>query len=396
MSKELKPQLNVCLFGGFRAYYNETELTFGKQNNSKFSQLFQLLMTRPKQNFSKRMLIQSIYETDEIENPNDSLNSTIFRLRQYFKKSVLPKGEYLIIKGGVMRIDGPVDIISDVWEFECLEKNFEEEKDTEKKAEIAQNACALYKGEFLPQLASEQWVIQHAHEYKEKYKKMLRYLLDFFKDRNEYMKMAHFATCAMEIYPLEGWEIWVVDSLVAQGKLQEAGDVYRALIKQFKQLGNEASNETAQELFREIEAHLQMSGETTENIDRHLAEKEEYAGAYCCSLLGFTDYFRILKRIRLCERFNFCVLICTIVKIDGSPIESKNSSKRMGEKLQETFKTCLRAGDVFTKYNANQYLLICIGADDNNSLDIGTRIDIDFQKRCGRRYGISYQNIPVD
>ena len=67
----MQSKLNVNLFGGFSAYYGETALTFGKQNNSKFSQLFQLLMTRPKQDFSKRTLIHNMYEADEIENPND-------------------------------------------------------------------------------------------------------------------------------------------------------------------------------------------------------------------------------------------------------------------------------------------------------------------------------------
>ncbi len=89
----MKPYLDITLFGGFSAHYGENALTFGKQNNSKFSQLFQLLISRPKQDFSKRVLIQSMYEMDEIDNANDSLNSTIFRLRQYLKESPLPIGE---------------------------------------------------------------------------------------------------------------------------------------------------------------------------------------------------------------------------------------------------------------------------------------------------------------
>ncbi len=386
----MKPYLDITLFGGFSAHYGENALTFGKQNNSKFSQLFQLLMTRPKQDFSKRVLIQSMYDMDEIENPNDSLNSTIFRLRQYLKKSPLPKGEYFIIKGGMLRFDGPVEIRSDVWEFECLYKQFNSQRDPAVKANLAEQACSLYKGEFLPQLANEQWVIRCAYEYKEKYKKMLHYFLDYLKSKNEYQKLFQFASFAMNLYPMEGWEIWGIDSLIAQGYLQEAGDIYRGLIRKFRQLGNVTSSETVQWL-REIETHLQMSGETPENITQHLDEEEGYMGAYSCSFLGFTDYFRILKRLRMREHINFCVLVCNLVKIDGSPIENKNSSSRLSEKLQETFRTCLRVGDAYTRYNSNQYLLICVGANKENSLDIGNRIDIDFQKRCGRRYGISCQ-----
>jgi hypothetical protein len=51
----------------------------------------------------------------------------------------------------------------------------------------------------------------------------------------------------------------------------------------------------------------------------------------------------------------------------------------------------MRRGDVYTKYSENQYLLLCIGAEKDNITDIGTRIDIDFRKRCGGRSGIRCQ-----
>lgn len=391
----MKPQLNVTLFGGFSAFYGESPLTFGKRNNSKFSQLFQLLMTRPNQDFSKRTLIQSMYDADDIENPNDTLNSTIFRLRQYLKKSPLPEGEYFIIKGGMLRFAGPVEIKSDAWEFDCLEKKFEQESDLVKKAELAKQACELYKGEFLPQLASEEWVIRYAYKFKEKYKIMLQFFLEYCKSRHEYPKIVQYATPAMELYPLEGWEIWTIDSLNALGNFQEAKEIYCLLTKKFRQLGNTTSGDMEQSL-REIELHLQMTGETLENINRQLNEEEGYVGAYCCSFLGFMDYFRILKRLKKREGIDFSVLVCNLVKIDGSPIESKKSCNRLNEKLQEIFKTCIRVGDVYTRYNANQYLLILVGADEQDSLGIGARIDSDFQKQCGRRYGISYQVISVD
>lgn len=388
----MQSKLNVNLFGGFSAYYGETALTFGKQNNSKFSQLFQLLMTRPKQDFSKRTLIHNMYEADEIENPNDSLNSTIFRLRQYLKKSPLPKGEYFIVKGGTIRFDGPVEVISDVWEFDCLEKDFEKEQDLYKRAECCKQACDLYKGEFLPQLASEQWVMHRANEYKEKYKKMLIFLLEYFKGKKAYGQIEQYASRAMRMYPLEGWEIWVIDSMVAQGHFQEVGNLYQDLVKKVNQIEKFSSIETIQWL-KEIEDHVLVNGESPEKIYQNLNEEEGALGAYCCSFLGFTDYFRILKRLSNRENIQFRILVCNLVKIDGSPIENKSSCLRLGEKLKETFKSHLRIGDVYTKYNINQYLVLCVSANEENIRNIGARIDIDFQKRCNRRYGISYYSI---
>lgn len=46
-------KLSVKMFGGFTASYGDEVLTFGRQRDSKFGQLFQILMTRPGQGFSK-------------------------------------------------------------------------------------------------------------------------------------------------------------------------------------------------------------------------------------------------------------------------------------------------------------------------------------------------------
>lgn len=88
------------MFGEFSACYGDRAFIFGKQRNSKFCQLFQILMTRPGWGFSKEEIAKSLYGEEEVENINASLNNTMFRLRKYLSKSPLPPGEYLKIHGG--------------------------------------------------------------------------------------------------------------------------------------------------------------------------------------------------------------------------------------------------------------------------------------------------------
>ncbi len=93
-------KLTVKMLGGFSASYGEEVLAFGRQRESKFCQLFQILMTRPGQGFSKMDIAESLYGREEVENPNASLNNTIFRLRRYLEESPLPPGGYLTLWGG--------------------------------------------------------------------------------------------------------------------------------------------------------------------------------------------------------------------------------------------------------------------------------------------------------
>ena len=78
-------KLSVKLFGRFSAKYGDEVLTFGRQGDSKFGQLFQILMTEPEQGVSKRNIVEVLYNWDKVGNPNASLNNTIFRLRKYFE-----------------------------------------------------------------------------------------------------------------------------------------------------------------------------------------------------------------------------------------------------------------------------------------------------------------------
>lgn len=59
-------KLCVKMFGVFSASYGDAVLTFGRQSDSKFSQLFQLLMTRPGQGFSKKRIAEILYGREEV------------------------------------------------------------------------------------------------------------------------------------------------------------------------------------------------------------------------------------------------------------------------------------------------------------------------------------------
>ena len=86
-------KLRVKMFGGFSVSYGDEALTFGRQRDPKFGQLFQILMTKPGQGFGKGEIMDFLYDREEVEEPNASLNNTIFRLRKYLAASPLPPGD---------------------------------------------------------------------------------------------------------------------------------------------------------------------------------------------------------------------------------------------------------------------------------------------------------------
>lgn len=381
-------KLRVKMFGVFSASFGDAVLTFGRQRDSKFCQLFQLLMTRPGQGFSKKGIAEAFYGDEEVENANASLNNTIFRLRKYLKESPLPPGEYLSLKNGVLRFDGGVEVESDAWSFACAVREFEREQDGRKKAEICGRACELYQGEFLPRLSNEIWVIEQGRAYREMYGRVVDYLLRDRKERGDWKSIGALAGRAAGLYPGEGWERWQIESLIALGRYREAEQVYQAAAVRVQEAGGFLSRERQAE-FGRMGAQIQRPDGTVEEIGKYLTERGPVRGAYNCTLPGFSDCLHMLKRVTAREEsVCFSLLLCSILDSSGHPAGSPEYCKKQGEKLRAIFQEHLRRGDVYTRYSEGQYLLLCVGANREDSLAIGGRIDADLRKQCGGRGGV--------
>lgn len=386
----MEEKLSVKLFGSFSAEYGDTVLTFGNQTDSKFRQLFQILMTRPGEDFGKQAIIESIYEPGEVEDPNASLNNTIFRLRRYLRNSVLPSGEYLTIRSGVIRFSGPVEVDSDVWNFELLADEFEREEDSGKKEDLCRRAAELYRGEFLIQLSNEPWVIQKNRYYSKRYFGMLRYLLERLRERGDYAGIERLAGDASRLELFGEWPIWQIESMIAQGRHEEALRTYQDTMERMQELGGSSSREFAAR-FRELGRKLQTPDGTLESVYRYLKEDVPCQGAYSCTLPSFIDTYRVMKRLEGRDGFTFLLILCTIQNADGSPLGREKSLKRQREKLQTVFGQELRAGDAYVRFRANQYLLLCAGVEEKDLPEIILRIDTEFQRQCHGRYGIHYR-----
>lgn len=381
-------KLLVKMFGGFSVSYGDEILTFGRQRDSKFGQLFQILMTRPGYGFSKREIAENLYKWDEVEDTNASLNNTIFRLRKYLEASPLPSGDYLDLREGILRFGGSIEVESDVWSFESIAREFMGEQDKQRKAEHGEKACELYQGEFLPWLSNEQWVIEKSRKYQKLYFLMMKYLLKHLKGEGDYKSIERLSARASEIYPNEGWESWRVDSLIELNQHQAAEELYQRTAAYVQETGGLLSSKQ-QAQFRKIGSRIQQPEGNDEDISKYLVEMLPGQGAYACTLPGFSDCFHMLKRIVKRGKVRFSLLLCTILDGNGRTAKDREYCEKQGKKLCASFQTHLRQGDIYTKYSESQYLLLCVGVEREHIPDIGARIDMDFRKRCGGRGGIS-------
>ena len=154
----MKNILKVRMLGGFTLEYKGKELVLDRNNVSKTTQLFQLLLLHTQDGgISKAALIDALYGRSDVENKNGSLNNTIFRLRKQLTAAGLPESSYININGGMCTWDPDIETSVDVCDFKQTIESARHEKSQKTKMEIYAKAWKLYTGEFLPDMMGEDW-----------------------------------------------------------------------------------------------------------------------------------------------------------------------------------------------------------------------------------------------
>ena len=149
----MKNILKVRMLGGFTLEYKGKELVLDRNNVSKTTQLFQLLLLHTQDGgISKAALIDALYGRSDVENKNGSLNNTIFRLRKQLTAAGLPGSSYININGGMCTWDPDIETSVDVCDFKQTIESARHEKSQKTKMEIYTKAWKLYTGEFLPDM----------------------------------------------------------------------------------------------------------------------------------------------------------------------------------------------------------------------------------------------------
>ncbi len=113
-------------------------------------------------------------------------------------------------------------------------------------------------------------------------------------------------------------------------------------------------------------------------------------GAYHCAYLSFVDVYRTLSRNMERSGNSIFLMLCTLVDYEGKMIRNPEKLKERAKVLGDVIQYSLRKGDVYTQYHAAQYLILLIGAKQEECEIIFRRIQRNLREREGNRAGLQY------
>lgn len=374
--------LKVRMLGYFSLEYKGKELVLDRNNVSKTTQLFQLLLLHTQDGgISKAALIDALYGRTEVENKNGSLNNTLFRLRKQLKAAGLPESNYININGGMCTWDPEIAVWVDVCEFENLVALIRKEKRETDRLHLLMEAWKCYRGEFLPDMIGENWAAVENVKCRDDYFMCTEELCKWLKEHERYEDLHRVSHVAAKIYPFDEWQIWEIESLIGMSRYKEGLEVYKDTERLlFEEMGVEPSAKMLEQFQFMGERTSQAAG-AIGDIKERLKEKDEAVGAYYCPFPSFIDIYHVFSRMMERSGLSVFVMLCTLDYAKDSV--SDEEEKEMSEVLKDAIQSSVRKGDFYTRYNVRQYIVMLIGISQENCPIVTKRIDKAFRRLNG-------------
>lgn len=371
-----EPILYVNMLGKFALTYGNCQISFKTPASAKSLKLLKILLyaTAVDGGIYRTKLMEALYYQEDLCDIANNLRVTTHRLKKQLVQAGLPEYDYIQIDNGIYRWNSPMPTKIDALEFEQLIKSAKEESDPKTQAELCLQACTLYRGTFLPLSSEDDWVISNSIKYKKLYEYAFLYLCDYLKCHREYEKILDIATTAIQIYPFEEWQTIKIDALIALNRYKEAQNYYEETSKMFFEELGISPSEKMMKLFEEMSIKMGRSHQTTKEIKDVLAVTDYKSGAFYCSLPSFRDNYRLISRMMDRIDISVQVMICSVTDGHGHPMENKEKLEVLSEELHKAIRSSLRRGDCFTKYSPSQFLILVIGATQENCNMIFKRI----------------------
>ena len=375
MEEEMS-DLKVYMLGKFSMVYGDQPVIFKRNSATKVLKLLQILLhySGVRGGISRNQLLEELYGREEVSDAANNLRVTVHRLKKMLADTILPDYEYIQIDNGIYRWKRPMDTWVDVIDFSENVKAGEAETNEAERYRLFKKACLLYRGEFLPELSGEDWVIINSVAYKKQYTTALSGVWDYLKYVQDYEEMLELSSEAVRIYPFDEWQAMKIEALMGLDRYKEAMDFYEETSRMFfEELGISPSVRTMK-LFEEMSAKMTGSYQAAGEIEDRLKEEEEEKGAFYLSLPSFRDSYRLFQRILERNGQSAYLMVITLVDGKGRPAEGTERQEEFSRKLHAAIQKSLRRGDSFTRYSPSQFLILLIGTNKENCKLIFNRI----------------------
>lgn len=378
----------ATFLGEFSLHFAEKEIALKVNPQGKTMQLIYYLLKAGMQGCEKKDLVGLVRpgEKDNKKRMNN-FRQQLHRMRELLESTEVPRGDYIVCRGGRYYFTLDYPLSSDTEKLDGLIRQIRSstgaEEEKAKLWKVYEEYCETYRGEFLAVLEGEEWVVMESAHYQRWYFTSLNRLSVRLKEQKKFERLLHFAALASQFHPYDEWQVLQIECLMALGRRKEAEKVYADASELFYNDLGVNSLERVMAKYPQPPGHVPLM-QALEKMKEMLEEdeKEKCSGAYHCSYPSFIDIYRIRARMDEANHEQSLLLLCTLSAERGEWSEEEEEEQMA--LFQKALSEGTRAGDVYTQYSKNQYLVLLSGAGWANRNRMLSRLKNRWKKVGGR------------
>ena len=376
-------RLMVYMLGGFELYYEGAPVQLKKKLTSKPLLLLQLLLYNRETGVSRHAVTEALYGQEPGVDTANSLNATVSQLRRLLKETRLPEENYIHVRMDRYYFESPFLVWVDTEQVTALRQEADVNSGSQ-RVDLLYQICDLYHGRFLPELDGEIWAEIARADYQRIYRDSLEEICRALKERGAHDEILRLTGVAAKLFPFDEWQVWQQECLVAQGRIQEAHELYRQVEKLYMTELDAPPPERMRARFRNPEKEPWRQSEHIGAVRRWLRESNQ-DGPYCVPFPSFLYVYNLVTKLSSITGTPFCLLLCTLSSSDGRTNPTARDHHQAMEQLESVLERSLRWEDLFTRYTRSQFLVTLLGAPEESSGVVADRIDRRFRETIGDR-----------
>lgn len=372
--------LSISMFGELTFICDGNTIQFNQSLGKHLKNLLEILVYYRLNPLSKEQLIDLMWS--ESLNPTSALKFSIFRLRQILENIDCLKNIELIVttKNGY-GFNPNLSVNVDTEEVDRLWKLSNDNNITrQQKQLLLQNLVDKVNQPFLSSSLSQMWTMSIREYYANLYNRSVTLLLEDMEIDKNYAEMMQLAQTAIKMDAFnEGFHFYYLLGLIETKQYRKSIEYYEQLNRQFYKEFNAQLSLKTKSLYNMILSREEVSQVSMGDLIDHLQENIENDGAFFCEYEVYKRMYQIA--LRSAERNKE---MSYVMLMEAKSEENDYIMQKLMDKLQHVIYASLRKGDIFSRMNPTQYILLLPCQTEENAHMIASRIQQTFYKKNDR------------
>ncbi len=371
--------IRVSVFGGFSMRLGNKEIfRESKLKTNKALQLMVFLLCRPQRKASTELLVNSILDVDELENPKAVCKNLIYRLRKILRENGLVEEdeEAVVFEDDAYHLR--LNCVSDLEAFNVCFQMLDS-LDEADSFEACKQALTLYRGAFLGGLLSDYWVSEQLAFLENQYFMFLNKLLILVEEQGCYQEVLDELAQAFGLYPhREDVYLAYIKALYECKHFNRAFHVYDTVCARLlSDLGLQPPPSLL-ELMKTLTLENETTAQDIDQVHESLCKSEVFENAHECGLYEFSHIYQAMLMGVMGKDSSIRLILCTVFDEDGEAFPISPRLDGISQYLRKSMRASLHSGDVFARYSASQFVVLLKDSDEECCQGITSRVRAHF------------------